>query len=44
MVSYSGCAWVRFINDFVDGSRLVLNVLSQLPSHRDAEKQLKEYI
>ena len=42
-VSYSGCAWVRFINDFEDGSKVVLNIWSQQPSHRDAENQLKEY-
>jgi hypothetical protein len=42
-VSYSGFAWVRFINDFEEGSKVVLNIWSQQPSHMDAENQLKEY-
>jgi hypothetical protein len=39
-VSYSGLVWARYISDFMDGSKVVLNVESQQPSHSKAEEQL----
>ena len=39
-VSYSGLVWVRFIGDFIYGSRVALNIVAPQPSHSDAEEQL----
>ena len=41
-VSYSGLVWARYVGDFVDGSKVSFNVLSEQPSHEDAEEQLTE--
>jgi hypothetical protein len=41
-VSYCGKAWVRFLTDFVGGSRVALHIWSQHPSHEEAEEQLVE--
>ena len=39
-VSYSGLVWVRYISDFLDGSRVAFHVWSKQPSHKHAEQQL----
>jgi hypothetical protein len=42
-VSYSGLVWVRYICDFVDNSKLVFHILSEQPSHEEAEEQLGRF-
>ena len=39
-VSYSGLVYVRLKAPFLDGSKVVLNIWSQQPSHEEAEAQL----
>ena len=41
-VTFSGDVWVRYVGDFLDGSKVAFHIWSQQPSHRDAEEQLLE--
>lgn len=42
-VSSDGLVWVRYVGDFLDGSKVGMNVWSQQPSHFDAEVQLGKF-
>lgn len=39
-VSGSGGVWVRFIGDFIDGSKIIMNIKTQHSSYPDADEQL----
>ncbi len=39
-VSYDGLVFVRYIGDFLDGSKVAFHIWNQQPSHEDAEEQL----
>lgn len=40
LCSYFGLVWARYIGDFLDNSKVGLNVMAQRPNHREAELQL----
>ena len=42
-VSSDGFVWVRYIWDFLDGSKVGMNIWSQQPSHSAAECELGNY-
>jgi hypothetical protein len=39
-VNFSGLVWVRYLSDFLDDSKVGMNIWSQQPSHYKAEEQL----
>jgi hypothetical protein len=42
-VSFSGLTWVRYITDFVDGSKVTLHIWSDQKTHEAAEAQLSRF-
>ena len=42
-VDFSGMVWVRYVSDFLDGSKVAMNIWSEQPSHNYAERELMKY-